>query len=139
MKKIKLMVIDDNKEFCTLVKEYAKITAYIKFCGAAHDGIEGMKMIRETHPDIIILDSVMPQLNGIGVMKHLQNTPKELRPKVVAITASMTTNYITLMYKLGANYVISKNSGITEMLERCLLISDPERYIEKQEQLKLSL
>ena len=139
MKKLKLMVVDDHKEFCNLVKEYAKITTGIKFCGAAHDGITALKLIREIHPDVIILDSVMPQLNGIGVMKHLQNTPKELRPKVVAITASMTTYYITLMYKLGANYVISKNSGVEEMLERCLLISDPERYIEKQEQLRLSL
>ena len=139
MKKIKLIVVDDNKEFCNLVKEYAKITNCIKFCSAAHDGITALKLIRELHPDVILLDSVMPQLNGIGVMKHLQNMPKELRPKVIAITASMTTYYITLMYKLGANYVISKNSDVEEMLERCLLISDPERYIEKQEQLMLSL
>ena len=117
MKKIKLIVVDDNKEFCNLAKEYAKITNCIKFCSAAHDGITALKLIRELHPDVILLDSVMPQLNGIGVMKHLQNMPKELRPKVIAITASMTTYYITLMYKLGANYVISKNSDVEEMLE----------------------
>lgn len=122
MRNVKLMVIDDNREFCMLVKEYTKMLDEVEFCGAAFDGISALSLIREKKPDVILLDSIMPQLDGIGVMKHLKNFEKKLRPKVVAVTASLTNFYVSEMHDLGASYIISKNTDISDMLDRCIMV-----------------
>lgn len=122
MEKVKLMVVDDNREFCMLVREYAKMVDEVEFCGAAFDGISALGLIRERNPDIILLDSIMPQLDGIGVMQHLRNVEKKIRPKVVAVTISPTNAYISEMYNLGADYIISKNTDINDIVNRCLMI-----------------
>lgn len=122
MRKVRFMVIDDNREFCMLVREYAKMLDEVDFCGAAFDGISALNLIREKKPDVILLDSIMPQLDGIGVMKHLRNFEKELRPKVVAVTASITNFYVSEMHDLGASYIISKNTDISDMLDRCIMV-----------------
>lgn len=122
MEKIRLMVIDDNREFCRLVKDYAEMVDEVEFCGAAFDGISALELIRERKPDVILLDNVMPQLDGIGVMKHLQNFETNIKPKVVAITASPTNTYVTEMGRLGADYIVSRNMDIDEMINRCILV-----------------
>ncbi len=120
MDKIKLMVIDDNREFCLLVRDYSAMVDEVEFCGAALDGITALEQIRERKPDIILLDNVMPHLDGIGVMKHLHNFACDTRPKVVALTACPTNFYLHTMYKLGADYITSKNMDIDEIIKRCI-------------------
>lgn len=122
MEKIKLMVIDDNREFCRLVRNYAEMVNEVEFCGAAFDGISALKLIRERKPDVILLDNIMPELDGIGVMNHLGNFEKEIRPRVVAITASPTNTYVAEMGRLGADYIVSRNMDIDEMINRCVLV-----------------
>ena len=122
MERIKLMVVDDNREFCRLVKDYAEMINEVEFCGAAFDGISSLELIRERKPDVILLDNVMPQLDGIGVMKHLQNFEKSIKPKVVAITASPTNAYVTEISRLGADYIVSRNMDIDDMINRCILV-----------------
>ena len=120
MDKIKLMVIDDNREFCLLVRDYSAMVDEVEFCGAALDGITALEQIMKRKPDVILLDNVMPNLDGIGVMKHLQSFPKDIRPKVFAVTACPTNFYLSTMYKLGADYITSKNMDIDEIIKRCI-------------------
>ena len=87
MKKFKLMVADDNREFCNLIRDYAVVQDDVEFVGAAFDGISALDMIRERKPDIVILDNVMPQLDGIGVLTHLKSFHPSDRPKTVALTS----------------------------------------------------
>lgn len=131
MKKLKLMVIDDNREFCRLVRDYSKSREEIEFCGATFDGISAMGLIRELNPDIIILDTVMPQLDGIGVMKHIRNS--ETNPKVIAVSVSPTDFVVAEMCRLGADYIISKNTDIADIIERCLMLFDQNTVTESTE------
>lgn len=121
MEKIKLMVVDDSREFCLLVRDYVKTVSDVEFCGVAFDGISALDFIKEKKPDVILLDNVMPQLDGIGVMMHLQSFENKDRPKVVAVTTCPTKSYISAMYKLGADYIMSKNTDVNEMIDRCVL------------------
>lgn len=138
MEKIKLMVIDDNRDFCRLVKDYTEHIDKIEYCGAAFDGISSLELIRSRRPDVILLDNVMPQLDGIGVMKHLRNFESNTKPKVVAITASPTETYLTEISRLGADYVISRNMDINEMINRCILVTKKTKTqkLEKNDDLE---
>ncbi len=122
MEKIRLMVVDDNKEFCLLVREYAAMVDEVDFCGAAYDGISALTLIKERQPDVIILDNIMPQLDGIGVLMRLRGFEEHLKPKVVAITAAPSSTYVSETNRLGADYIISRNMDIDEIIDRCILV-----------------
>lgn len=122
MKKIKLMAVDDNKEFCRLVRDYAQVQEDIEFIGSAFDGISALDMIRNRKPDVVILDNVMPQLDGIGVLNHLQSFPANDRPKVVTVTACPTDEFMANAYKLGVNYAMSRKIDINDMIDRCRMV-----------------
>lgn len=123
MNKIKLMVVDDNKEFCNLVRDYSNMQNDIEFVGAAFDGITALDLIRGTKPDVVLLDNVMPQLDGIGVLSHLQNMPATDRPKIVTVTACPTDTFMSSAYKLGVSYAMSRKIDIAEMVERCRMVA----------------
>lgn len=122
MAKIKLLVVDDNREFCNLVRDYINMQSDIEFSGAAFDGISALDLIRTKKPDVVLLDNVMPQLDGIGVLTHLQNMPASERPKIVTVTACPTDSFMTSAYKLGVNYAMSRKIDIAEMIERCRMV-----------------
>lgn len=122
MNKIKLMVVDDNKEFCWLVRDYAEMQDDIDFIGSAHDGLSALDMIKSKKPDVVLLDNVMPQLDGIGVLNHLQNFPAKDRPKIVTVTACPTDEFMTNAYRLGVNYAMSRKIDINEMFDRCRMV-----------------
>lgn len=122
MSKIKLMVVDDNREFCNLVRDYVYMQDDMEFSAAANDGITALELIRTKRPDVIILDNVMPQLDGIGVLHHLQSFMPADRPKVVAVTACPTEAFMTNAYKLGVSYAMSRKIDINEIINRCRMV-----------------
>ena len=122
MKKFKLMVADDNREFCNLIRDYAMAQDDIEFAGATFDGISALDMIRERKPDIVILDNVMPQLDGIGVLTHLKSFHAADRPKIVALTSCPTDEFMTTAYRLGVNYAMSRKSDTKEIINRCRMV-----------------
>ncbi len=131
MKKIKLAVIDDNKDYCMLVRDYAIMQDDFEFIGCAHDGFTALDLIRSKKPHIILLDNVMPELDGLGVMTHLLNYNEKDRPKVIVITACPTTTFMTNAYNLGVDYTMSRKMDISEMIERCrMVIRNDEEEIE---------
>lgn len=122
MEKIRLLVADDNKEFCKLVRSYIQMVEDFEFVGAAFDGLSALEMIRETKPDVVLLDNVMPELDGIGVLTHLKNIPKNERPKIVTVTACPTDAFMENACNLGASYAMSRKMDINEMINRCRMV-----------------
>ena len=64
--KIKLLIVDDNKEFCNLVVEFFESQEDIEVVGVAHDGLEALEKIDQFEPEVMILDLIMPNLDGLG-------------------------------------------------------------------------
>lgn len=137
MEKIKLMVVDDNREFCSLVRGYVLMQDDLEFVGSAYDGIGALDMIRSKKPDVVILDNVMPQLDGIGVLNHLQNFQPQDRPKIVAVTACPTDAFMASAFKLGVNYTMSRKVDINEIVDRCRMVVKNTPVVVQQEKLKM--
>lgn len=122
MKKIRLMVADDNREFCKLIRDYIQMLDDVEFVGAAFDGYSALDMIKTKNPDVILLDNVMPQLDGIGVLTHIRSIPERERPKIVTVTACPTDAFMENACKLGASYAMSRKMDIVEMINRCKMV-----------------
>ncbi|AKX94289.1 stage 0 sporulation protein A [Moorella thermoacetica] len=95
-----MLIADDNREFCEVLEEYFNEQEDFVLSGVAHNGQETLELIQEQEPDIVILDIIMPHLDGIGVLEKLQVLNFEPRPKIVILTAlgqeSMTMRSVEL-------------------------------------------
>ncbi|MDN5346925.1 MAG: two-component system, response regulator, stage 0 sporulation protein [Clostridia bacterium] len=108
MKSIKVLVADDNREFCDVLSEFLAEQNDFILSGKAHNGHEALKLIQEQEPDIVILDIIMPHLDGIGVLEKLQEINMETRPKIVILTALGQESMTVRSIELGADYYIIK-------------------------------
>lgn len=82
---VKLLIADDNKEFCNLVVEFFESQKDIKVVGVAHDGLDALEKVDQFRPEVLILDLIMPNLDGLGVIERLSNEPE--RPKIIVLSA----------------------------------------------------
>jgi len=86
----KVLIIDDEAEFCELVKMYFEITLRSNFqVSIALDGKEGVKLAKKIKPDLIILDVVMPVMDGFQALELLKKDPQTLSIPVVMLSAKI--------------------------------------------------
>ena len=61
---IRLLIVDDNPELCDILENYFNLTSEITVCGVARDGEEALFRIAQSQPDVVLLDLIMPKLDG---------------------------------------------------------------------------
>lgn len=66
---IKVAIADDNREFCELMNEFLSQQPNMEVVGIAHNGEQILPIIEDKKPDVVILDIIMPHLDGIGVLE----------------------------------------------------------------------
>ena len=95
--KISVLIADDNKEFCSILNDYLLNQRDIVVTGIAKDGKEALTLIEQKQPDLVILDIIMPHLDGLGVLERLQSMNLEKFPRIVILSAvydHSKSNYI---------------------------------------------
>ena len=98
--KISVLIADDNKEFCSILNDYLLNQKDIVVTGIAKDGREALELIVERKPDLVILDIIMPHLDGLGVLEKLNTMDLEKTPRIIILSAvgqdKITQQAITL-------------------------------------------
>jgi two-component system response regulator (stage 0 sporulation protein A) len=107
-KLIKLVIADDNREFCELLKEFIAQQDDLVLAGIANNGLEALELIEQHNPDIVVLDIIMPHLDGIGVLERLASGAVSQRPRVIMLTAFGQETITQRAVELGADYYILK-------------------------------
>ena len=120
MKKIRVLMIDDNKQLVDMVKEYFSSHAVISLDFFANDGIEGLEVIKNHlgEFDLLLLDLIMPKKDGISVLEVIKDI-KDF-PKIIVLTSYNTPEIIRKVSNLGVNYFMLKPFELPE-LERKIL------------------
>ncbi|HAA90451.1 MAG TPA: sporulation transcription factor Spo0A [Peptococcaceae bacterium] len=116
-KTIKIMVIDDNKEFCEILKEYLESQGDFVVTGIAYNGIQALELLKQEVPDVVILDIIMPHLDGLGVLERI-SSEFEVRPKIIVLTAFGQEAITRKALELGADYYILKPFDLDVLGER---------------------
>lgn len=107
-RKIRVLIGDDNVQFCQLLREFVESQPDMELVGVAHQGLDVLEAIRNQEPDIVILDVVMPHLDGIGVMEAMNRMSLPRRPRVVILSAFGQERLTQRFAHLGADYYILK-------------------------------
>lgn len=148
--KIKIMIADDNVKICDLVESLISYQDDMVFVGKAHNGRDAIKMIHDKSPDIVLLDLIMPIMDGMGVLDNLFSE-KSASPKIIILSSIGNEKITQNALKRGADYYIlkpfdfdtfpnrikevyklgTKDQGISEKNVIDTLTSDIEAYVSK--------
>lgn len=106
--KISVLIADDNKEFCSILSDYLLNQKNIIVTGTAKDGKEALELIQEKEPDLVVLDIIMPHLDGLGVLEQLRKMDLEKKPRVIILSAVGQDKITQQAINLGADYYVVK-------------------------------
>lgn len=115
--KIKILIADDNIDFVSTVVTYLSSQEDIEIVGTAKDGVEAFNKIIDTNPTIVLLDVIMPHLDGLGVLEKLNMTNKKL-PIFIMLSAVGQDNVTARAINLGAEYYILKPFKMDVLIKR---------------------
>ncbi|MDI6602270.1 MAG: sporulation transcription factor Spo0A, partial [Thermoanaerobacteraceae bacterium] len=113
-----IVIVDDNKEFCTILKDCLERDEGIKVIGTANDGNQALKIIQDTQPDLIILDIIMPYLDGLGVLEKLPMIKLSRLPRIIILSAVGQDTITQKAISMGIDYYIVKPFDMDTFVQR---------------------
>ena len=119
---IRVLLADDNREFVEIVKEFIERQEDMSLVGVAYHGNEALELIFREEPHVVLLDIIMPHLDGLGVLEKLQNAAQ--RPKIIILTAFGQESMTQRAVNLGANYYILKPFDLDTLGKRIRQLQD---------------
>ncbi|MBQ8808651.1 MAG: sporulation transcription factor Spo0A [Clostridia bacterium] len=124
--KIKLLIADSNHELLAQMKSFFGGKSDIELIGCAADGLDASEKIRQFHPDAVLMDIVLPQLDGIGLLKAINTLPRIHRPVVIVMSGTKKEHVTNLCMQLGADYFMIKPCDNETVYERIRLLCMPK-------------
>ena len=119
MEKLKIAIADDNERMVRLLGKIVESDDELNVVGTAKDGEEAYEIIKNKQPDVVLLDIVMPKLDGLGVMDKVnKDTTLKKRPAFIMISAIGQEKITEDAFDLGADYFIMKPCSSQLVAER---------------------
>lgn len=119
MSKLKVLLADDNKELITVLSEYISLQEDMEVVEVAGNGNDVLSTLRHRDIDILLLDVVMPDLDGVSVLEELkENSTQYRRPRhIIMFTAFNQEKIMMRAAELGASYFIMKPFEINKIVK----------------------
>lgn len=109
MSNINVVIADDNERIRQNLQEIVSRECDMTLVGSASDGMDALSMIRTSHPDVVLLDIIMPKMDGLGVLEEVKKYENLLKkPAFIILTAMGQEEVMEEALGLGANYVLLK-------------------------------
>lgn len=119
---IRVLLADDNREFVEIIKEFIERQEDMSLVGVAYHGNEALELIYREEPHVVILDIIMPHLDGLGVLEKLQNASQ--KPRIIILTAFGQESMTQRAVNLGADYYLLKPFDLDTLGKRIRQLQD---------------
>ena len=126
--KIKILIADDSVDCSYTLSTYLSSQEEVETVLVASDGVEACEMILEEKPDVVLLDIIMPQLDGLGVLERLVQENITL-PYIIMISAVGQDTITAKALNLGAQFYVLKPFKMDVLMKRI------KEFVLKKEEL----
>ena len=110
-----ILIIDDEVNLSELIRRILEREGFHTLM--AHNGLEGLKLLEQLHVDLVLMDVMMPGINGIEVCYQIKNNPSSAAIPVVFMTASRTLDTQQKFLEAGADQILYKPFDTDELLQ----------------------
>src|SRR5262245_19924020 len=110
----RVLVVDDNEDNLKIIQEILRTRGFT--VRLARDGASALKSLEEERPDVILLDVMMPEMDGIEVLDRIRAHPQLGSLPVILVTAKGQDEDVLAGYKTGADYYITKPFTARQLL-----------------------
>ena len=123
---ITVLVVDDQELVRTGICRMLEDHADVQVIGQAESGEEAINLVRQHHPNVVLLDVNMPGIGGVETTRRLLQTAPET--KVLAVSGLAEEPYPSLLLKAGAKGYITKGAPVTEMVRAINKVMQGGKY-----------
>lgn len=116
---IKVLLADEEKEFNEVLGGYLRKEQDMSIVGSTSDGQEALNLVEKQKPDVVVLGSIMPKLDGLGVLERINTMEK--KPKVIMLTNIRSTYYVQRAFDNHATDVLLKPFDVQALVGRIRL------------------
>jgi len=122
-----VLVVDDFEPFRVLVSSLLRSERELKIIAEVSDGLEAVQKAKELHPDLILLDIGLPELNGIAAARQI----REVAPnaKILFLTQETSADVVQQAISLGAFGYVAKAKAGTELVKAIETVLSGQRFI----------
>jgi DNA-binding NarL/FixJ family response regulator len=114
---MKLMIVDDSEVVSTRLKELLQDIAELEIVAIVEDGLQALNQFSILNPEIIILDLMIPRMNGLDVLRSVRTLNKE---SIIIILTNYDQSYFRdTCTELGANYFLDKSADFEKVYQIC--------------------
>jgi CheY-like chemotaxis protein len=109
-----VLVVDDEPQMVWVLQFSLEAEGYTTF--AARDGIQALSAIAEHHPKLMLLDIMMPSMDGWSVLEQMMELPREDRPRVIVVSAMANLRDRARAAEMGADAFMPKPFNVDDLL-----------------------
>ncbi|HZK02165.1 MAG TPA: sporulation transcription factor Spo0A [Anaerovoracaceae bacterium] len=124
MGKVRVGIADDNKDFCNILTDFFGMQKDMDVVFTTSDGMQTVEAVLKEKPDVLILDMIMPHLDGLGVLERLNALDISPVPKTVMLSAVGQESIAQRAINLGAEYYIVKPFDLSILAKRVQQLCD---------------
>ncbi len=127
---LRLVVADDNKQFCKSVRALLDKQPDLSVVGEAEDGGAAIQLVNELDPDVVIMDVVMPNVNGVKATREIASSRP--RVKVIALSLHADKGFVEAMRIAGASGYLLKDHASTELVGAIRAVVSGQTYFSPE-------
>jgi CheY-like chemotaxis protein len=105
-----VLVVEDDAEIRQMVCMLLRLNGYVT--SEAIDGLDALDKVKDQVPDIMVLDIMMPNMDGLTLLKRLRREPKTKQLPVIVLSGKTEPEAIEEGFRAGANDYLTKPDGI---------------------------
>lgn len=126
---IKILLVEDHKLVRQAWRNILLTQSDIKIIGEAETGTEALAFVRQTSPDIILLDINLKGESGSAIIPTLCNILPH--PKIVVVSMNSEYSFVKNMFKLGVVGYVTKNASLEDMLAGIREVAQGKKYLSQ--------
>ena len=123
--KVRIVLADANEEFRILLKQTLESTGEFEVVGSTGDGVEALHLVQQLRPQLLILDVVLPGLDGLGLLRQLQ-TLGDAAPRSIVTSAFCAQHVVSEAVELGVSFFLPKPCHEGSLMEHIRQACSPE-------------